>query len=98
MEPTGLINNYSMSERWLCDGRGQRGAQRRVDYNCLISNEREWNNCFIKKAPKISRILHDFICKTADFQLVFSFEQTRTVTIFGEYGIINNHSSSPNGL
>ena len=25
--------------------------------------------------------------KTTDFQLVFNFEQTRTVTIFGEHGI-----------
>ena len=36
--------------------------------------------------------------KTTDFQLVLKFEQTRTVTIFGEHGIINNYSSSPNGL
>ena len=27
---------------------------RRVGYNHLISNKREWNNCFIKNAPKIS--------------------------------------------
>ena len=26
----------------------QRGALRRVGYNHLISNKREWNNCFIK--------------------------------------------------
>ena len=26
----------------------QRGAYRRDDYNYLISNNREWNNCFIK--------------------------------------------------
>ena len=26
--------------------------------------------------------------KTNDFQLVFSFEQTRTVTILGEHGIM----------
>ena len=31
----------------------QRGASRRVGYNHLISNKREWNNCFIKNAPKI---------------------------------------------
>ena len=34
----------------------------RVGYNHLISNKREWNNCFIKNAHKISRILPDFIC------------------------------------
>ena len=32
----------------------QRGAQRRVGYNYLISNKREWNNCFIKNPHKIS--------------------------------------------
>ena len=69
----------------------QRGAYRRVGYNHRISNKREGNNCFIKNAHKISRILLNFIlfiCKTTDFQLVFNFEQTRTVTIFGEHGIM----------
>ena len=50
---------------------GQRGAQRRVGYNHLISNKREWKNCSTKNA-----------------QLVFNFEQTRTVTIFGEHGMM----------
>ena len=40
---------------------------------------------FIKNANKISRILPDFICRNNRFQLVFNFEQTRTVTIFGEH-------------
>ena len=39
----------------------QRGAQRRVDYNHLISNKREWNNCFIKNADKTSLNLPDLI-------------------------------------
>ena len=30
----------------------QRGAQRLVGYDDLISNKREWNNCFIKNAQK----------------------------------------------
>ena len=29
-----------------------------------------------------------FVTKTTDFQLVFSFRQTRTVTIFEEHGIM----------
>ena len=53
-----------------------------------ISNKREWNNCFNKNAYKISRILPNFIWKTTDFQLVFNFEKTRTVIIFGEHGIM----------
>ena len=46
--------------------------------------------CFIKNAHKISRILPDFnlFVETTDFQLVFNFEQTRTVTIFEEHGVM----------
>ena len=37
----------------------------------------------------MSRIVPDLIfVTTADFQLVFNFEQTRTVIIFGEHGIM----------
>ena len=72
-----IFNNYSTSTLWIW-----------VCYNHLISNKREWNNCFIKDAHKISRILPDFICKTADIQLVFNFEQTRIVTKFGENGVM----------
>ena len=40
-------------------------------------------------AHKISRTLPDLICKkTNDFQLVFDFEQTRTVTVFGEHALV----------
>ena len=35
----------------------QQGAKRRVGYNDLISNKREWNNCFIKNAQKNCNIL-----------------------------------------
>ena len=43
----------------------------------------------ILKTPTIIlRILPDFICKRTDFQLVLNFEQTRTVTLFGEHGIM----------
>ena len=47
------------------------------------------DNCFITNAHKISRIRLDFICKKQPiFPLVFNFEQTRTVTIYGEHGIM----------
>ena len=38
----------------------QRGAQRRVGYNHLISNKREWNNCFIKNRQEMLIVLADF--------------------------------------
>ena len=38
----------------------QRGATRLVGYNHLISNKREWNNCFIKNNQEILLYLDDF--------------------------------------
>ena len=38
----------------------QRGAKRRVGYNHLVSNKREWNNCFIKNNQEILLDLTDF--------------------------------------
>ena len=64
----------------------------------LISTKREWNNCFIKNAAQNIENSSPLFVKTTDFQLVLKFEQSRTVTIFGEHGIINNYSSSPNEL
>ena len=68
---SGIFNNYSTSACWIW-----------VGYNHLISNKLEWNNCFIKNARKILRILPDFICKNNRFSaFFFNFEQTRTVTL-----------------
>ena len=38
----------------------QRGAKCRVGYNHLISNKREWNNCFIKNHHQILLDFADF--------------------------------------
>ena len=38
----------------------QRGAKHRVGYNHLISNKREWNNCFIKNHKQILLDFADF--------------------------------------
>ena len=51
----------------------QRGTKHWVGYNHLISNKCEWNNCFIKNAHKILRILLDFICKNKRFSACFLF-------------------------
>ena len=40
------------------------------------------------KAPTKYREFFPTIVKTTDFQLVFNFEPTRTVTIFGEHGVM----------
>ena len=57
----------------------------------LISNKRKWNNNFIvllKMPTKYREFFLTLFVKTNDFQLVFNFEQTRTVTLFGEHGIM----------
>ena len=46
---------------------------------------------FVKNAHQILRILPDCICKNNRFQLVFNFEQTRTVTIIGEHGTMASY-------
>ena len=42
----------------------------------------------LKMPTKDGEFFPTLFVKTTDFQLVFNFEQTRTVTIFGEHGII----------
>ena len=42
----------------------------------------------LKTAPKYLEFVPPLFVKTNDFQLVFNFEQTRTVTILGEHGIM----------
>ena len=68
----------------------QRGAWHRVGYNHLRSNKYEWNNIFIKTPTKYREFFPTLFVKTTEFQLVFNFEQTRTVTIFGEHGIMDH--------
>ena len=43
----------------------------------------------LSKTPtKFRELFQTLFVKTTDFQVVFNFEQTRTVTIFGEHGIM----------
>ena len=54
----------------------------RVGCNHLISNKREWNNTVLFKIPtKYREFFLTLFVKTTNFQLVFTFEQMRTVTI-----------------
>ena len=57
--------------------------------NQLISNKREWNNniVLLKMHTKYREFFPTLFVKTTDFQLVFNFEHTHTVIIFGEHGI-----------
>ena len=42
----------------------------------------------LKTPAKYQEFSPTLFAKTTDFQLVFNFEQTSTVTIFGEHGIM----------
>ena len=55
-----ILNNDSTSARWIGVIDSQRGAKRRVGYSHLISNKREWNNCFIKNHQQILLNFADF--------------------------------------
>ena len=44
----------------------------------------------LKTPSKYREFFPTLFVKTADFQLVFNFEQTRTVTIFEEHGTMGH--------
>ena len=52
----------------------QRGATRLVGYNHLISNKREWNNCFIKNNQEMLLDRADFaLQEQAEDNLMVAF-------------------------
>ena len=51
----------------------QRGAKRRVGYNNLIYNKREWNNCFIKHNQEILLDFADFALQEQQLEDNFYF-------------------------
>ena len=51
----------------------------------------------LKTPTKYRELLPTLLGKTTDFQLVYNFEQTSAVTIFGEHGMMaHNHDGSAN--
>ena len=44
----------------------------------------------LKTPTKYREFLPTLFLKTPDLQLVFNFEQMRTVTIFGQYGLMSH--------
>ena len=58
----------------------RRVATRLIGYNHLISNKYEWNNCFIKNAPKYRKLDYN---KNKKAQKI-----THTLAIFVDHGII----------
>ena len=65
----------------------------RVGYELAIIISYPRSACRIIVLLKIKNIISSdpsrlYFVKTTDFQLVLNFAQTRTVTIFGEHGIM----------
>ena len=90
-----LINNYSTSACWIWDGtKPMRGLAPIWLYSSHIQHLSEWKNNIIsfivlfKTPTKYQEFFPTSFVKTTDFQLVFNFEQSHAVTIYGEHGIM----------
>ena len=60
-----------------------------AELGIIISYLTNASGIILFKAPtKYGEFFPTFFVKTTDFQLVFNFEQMRTVTIFVEHGIM----------
>ena len=74
-----MFNNYSTSAR---------SAELAIIISYRTSASRITISVLLKTPTKYRQFFPTLFVKTTDFQLVFNFEQTRTVTIFGEPGIM----------
>ena len=86
----GSFNNYTTSARWICNGSLANEA-RSAEMAVIISYPTRASRIIILSKTSTKQYREFFptlFVKTTDFQLVFNFEQTRTVTIFGEHGIM----------
>ena len=60
----------------------------RVGYELAIVISASGITVLLKTPTKYREFFPTLFVKTIDFQFVFNFEPTRTVTIFGEHGIM----------
>ena len=59
-----------------------------MSYCPTASNKRNGIIVLLKTPTKYQEFSPTLFVKTTDFQLVYNFEQTSTVSMFGEHGII----------
>ena len=80
-----LFNNYSTSACWIWHIKaGSAELALIISYPTSTSGI----TVLLKMPTKYREFFPSLFIKITDFQLVFNFEQTRTVTIFGEHGIM----------
>ena len=85
------FNNLQLFHECALDMRWQIANEaRNAELAIIISYPTSANGIIVlsKTLTKYREFLPTLFVKTTDFQFVFNFEQTRTVTIFGEHGIM----------
>ena len=72
------------------DSQRRRNEARNAELAIITSYPTSANGIIVlsKTLTKYREFLPTLVVKTTDFQFLFNFEQTRTVTIFGEHGIM----------
>ena len=90
-----LVSANHVTTCRFSSGKDCRNETRSAELAIIISYPTSASGIIVllKTQPKYREFSPTLFFKTIDFQLVFNFEQTRTVTIFGEHGIINNYST-----
>ena len=76
-----ILNNYSTSTRWIWDGRW---PTRRISG----FYKREWKFFLLKMLTKYREFFSTLFVTDFHDQLAFNFEQTPTVIVFEEHGIM----------
>ena len=56
----------------------QRGAKSQVDYNHLISNKHEWNNCFIYNTKELQYLSSPAVLADASMAYEFMYYELKT--------------------
>ena len=80
-----LFHECALDMRWLIANEARSASLARIiSYPTSASGI----IALLKRPQNIENSFSTLFVKTTDFQLVFNFEQTRTVTIFGENGLM----------
>ena len=82
--------------RWPQRGKEARSAELAI----IISYQKSASGIIVllKTPTKYRKFFQTLFVQTSDFQLVFNFEQMRTVTRFGEHGTMAHISGALIGL
>ena len=80
-----LVHECALDMRWLIAKEARSASLARIISYPTSASE---IIALLKRPQNIENFFSTLFVKTTDFQLVFNFEQTRTVTIFEENGLM----------